>query len=237
LTKADIAAAIVMSLGLPVLFIGSMGWVGRGWTWIFERLAALLGFAGGVGVQTIRFGSLIQFQLPHFNVVAPQPGNALWWITLVVSVVAVLVSLLFRDAFLPFAYALRLAAMVQGTALLFFRAAPWPFPYELTGYVTGMLLAGATVIALVPILLGLTYYIMDVRLLQKLGLTAAIMGHLLLFVPLQYAVQSYVIAHGSLLFLPISFILFGVLPEIMIFVAFYGWGMSWSGCVPRGRRE
>ena len=98
-------------------------------------------------------------------------------------------------------------------------------------------MAGATVVALVPIVLGLTYYIIDVGLLQKIGLTLAVMGHLLVFIPLQYALQSYVVAHGSLLFLPISFILFGLLPEIMIFIAFYGWGMSWPAREPRGRRE
>ena len=97
--------------------------------------------------------------------------------------------------------------------------------------------AALTTIAIVPLVLGLTYYVVDTRLRQKLGLTAAAMGHLLVFVPLQYALQSYVIARGSLLLMPLCFVLFALLPEVMIFIALYGWGMSWPSRRLRGRRE
>jgi hypothetical protein len=237
LRSSDVLVAIVLGVGMSAGFVASLGWVGRGWTWAFERMAAPLGFTAGVSGTAFTVGSFVQFQIPHFNVTALPPSSMLWWVTLIVTVVVVAVSFLFRDAFLPLAYALRLAAAVQATALIFFRFAPWPFPYELGGYVTGMLLAGATVIGLVPIVLGLTYHVIDVTFLQKVGLSLAIMGHLLLFVPLQYALQSAVVAYGSLLFLPLSFILFGLLPEIMIFIALYGWGMSWTVREPRGRRQ
>jgi hypothetical protein len=46
-----------------------------------------------------------------------------------------------------------------------------------------------------------------------------------------------VIARGSLLFLPTSFMLFGLLPEIMVVIALYGWGMSWPRRRPRVSRQ
>jgi hypothetical protein len=34
---------------------------------------------------------------------------------------------------------------------------------------------------------------------------------------------------GGMIYLPILFVLFGLPIEVMIFIAFYGWGMSWKG--------
>ena len=97
-----------------------------------------------------------------------------------------------------------------------------------------MQVAALAAIAIIPLMLGLTYYVIDARFRQKLGLTLAAMGHLIVFVPLQYMLQSYIIAHGSLLLMPLCFALFALLPEVMIFIALYGWGMSWPSRQLRG---
>lgn len=237
LTAADIVLAIVMGFGLSGAVLWSMPWFGRGWTWGFDRLAAPLGFAAGVGVRAVDLPAGFHFQLPFFNAPALAPTPTLLWVTLVVTVVAVVVSFFLRDAFLPLAYAVRLAAVVQTTALIYFGLAHASLPYDLPGYITGMELTGVALLVLSPIVLGLTFYIIDVTFLQKLMLTAAVVVHLAVFIPLQYVSQSYLLAHGSLLFLPVLFMFFGLLPEIMIFIALFGWGMSWPAREQRGRRE
>lgn len=236
LRAADVVTSIVLAVATSAVFVLELSLVGRVWTWIFARVAGPLGFSG-IRFHTIDIGSIVEFQLPFFYVNAAAPTRLQWWITLIVTVVVALVSLLLRDKLLPLGYALRLAALVQTTALLFFLINPWPFPYDLPGYVTSMQVAALTAMALIPLLLGLTYYVIDARFTQKLGLTLAVMGHLLLFVPLQYMLQSYIIAHGSLLLMPLCFALFALLPEVMIFIAFYAWGMSWPSRQLRARRE
>jgi hypothetical protein len=236
LRAADVVLSIVLAVGTSAVFVLELDLVGRLWTWIFTLVARPLGFPG-VRFHTIDIGSIVEFHLPFFYMHAAAPTRLQWWITLIITVIVALVSFLFRDRFLPLGYALRLAALVQVTALLFFLIKPWPFPYDLPGYVTTMQVAAMTAMALVPLLLGLTYYVVDARFTQKLGLTLAVMGHLMIFVPLQYMLQSYIIAHGSLLLMPLCFALFGLLPEVMIFIAFYAWGMSWPSRQLRARRE
>jgi hypothetical protein len=100
-----------------------------------------------------------------------------------------------------------------------------------------MLLLGATLIGVVPLVFGLTFYVIDVSWSRKVGLTVLVMAHLAVLVPLQYALQAALIVHGSLIVLPLLFILFGLLPEIMVLIAWYGWGMSWPSARARGRRQ
>ena len=236
LRAADLVIAVVLGIGGSAIFVFELSLVGRAWSWAFAHLAGPLGFAG-IRVHEIEIGSVIAFQLPFFFVGANAPTRLQWWITLIVTVVVTLVSLLFRDRWLPLGYALRLAALVQTTALVFFLIKPWPFPYDLAGYITTMQVAAVAAIAIIPLVLGLTYYVIDARFRQKLGLTLAVVAHLLVFVPLQYMLQSYIIARGSLLLMPLCFSLFALLPEVMIFIALYAWGMSWPSRQLRGRRE
>lgn len=236
LRTADVVIAAVLSIGASAIFLLELSVLGRAWTWAFAWLAAPLGFSG-IRVHEIDIGSLVALQLPFFVVAATAPTRLQWWITLIVTAIVTLVSFLFRDRWLPLGYALRLAALVQATALVFFVINPWPFPYDLAGYITTMQVAAIAAIAIMPFILGLTYYVIDARFRQKVGLTLAIVGHLFVFVPLQYTLQSYIIARGSLLLMPLCFALFALLPEVMIFIALYAWGMSWPSRQLRGRRE
>lgn len=52
--------------------------------------------------------------------------------------------------------------------------------------------------------------------------------HLLLFVPQQY-ILHVVLLHKSVLFMPLLYFVFGPFLDILAFVGFYSWGMSWSG--------
>jgi hypothetical protein len=93
------------------------------------------------------------------------------------------------------------------------------------------------VLLVIPVLLALTFYVIDVGVLRKIVLTVVMLGHLLVFVPLQYAVHAWLVVHGTLLLLPVLFLLFGLLPEVMVLIALYGWGMSWRAQRARTRRE
>jgi hypothetical protein len=54
-----------------------------------------------------------------------------------------------------------------------------------------------------------------------------------LFIPLQYLLHACIL-RVSLLFLPILYLAFGPFLDVVVFIAFYSWGMSWS---PKLRRS
>jgi hypothetical protein len=73
----------------------------------------------------------------------------------------------------------------------------------------------------------LTYYIFDFGLLKKAFLTAVTMVHLALFLPLQVLLQALFL-QKTVLFMPVLYIIFGMPVNILIIIAFYSWGMTWS---------
>jgi hypothetical protein len=91
----------------------------------------------------------------------------------------------------------------------------------------GLLAFGVVVLVLIPFLAALTFNIFDFLLWQKLLLGSLIVGHLIVLLPLQAALHAWIIFRGSLLAMPVLFLLFGVLLILFAYVALYGWGMSW----------
>jgi len=82
-------------------------------------------------------------------------------------------------------------------------------------------------IGLVPILYAFTFYLLNFTLLQKVLLTVITVAHLVLFVPQQY-ILHVILLHRSVLFMPLLYFVFGPFLDILAFVGFYSWGMSWS---------
>jgi hypothetical protein len=60
------------------------------------------------------------------------------------------------------------------------------------------------------------------------------MTHLALFLPLQVLCQALFL-QKTVLFMPVLYIVFGLPVNILIIVAFYSWGMSWSFRSPNSR--
>jgi hypothetical protein len=130
------------------------------------------------------------------------------------------------DTQLPFVYLVRAFAVIQGSALIYTAVTHRPFPHDPSEYCASMLLFGMIFIGVIPGILGFTFYIFDVSILQKIVLPALTMAHLTLFIPLQYLAHACIL-HVSLLFLPILYFAFGPLVDVIVFIGFYSWGMSW----------
>lgn len=236
LTAVDVALAAALATLTTVAYALVLPSLGAAWTRLFAWLAGPLGL-GRVVTREASVGPFVRFAVPAFTAGAAVPTRVEWWVGLLVTLLALLATVPMRGRRLPLAYAVRFAAAVQCTALLFFALSPARFPYDLAVYVWGMMAVGAMVIGIVPLLLGLTFYLIDVSWSRKVGLTLLTMAHLAVLVPLQYALQSAIIVRASLLVMPLCFVLFALLPEVMVLVALFGWGMSWEPGRARGRRQ
>jgi hypothetical protein len=235
--RAMIGGELTLARGLeifvlPVLLaagvVALMPFIATLWTFLFERLREPLGLPGTIGRDVISFGGLMSIAFPYPTATVAVPDSFQWTVVGLFTAALLLISILLPGRWLPLTYALRFAAVVQGTALVVFAIPGAHFPYSLPMYALGFLRMGAVMLVLVPVVLGLVYFPFDVPLWRKLLVVALIVGHAVVLIPLQTLLHVALSWRLSALVMPTMFFVFGVLVEIFAFVAFYGWAMSWS---------
>jgi hypothetical protein len=220
-----------------IALLGTVSWiallptVGRFWGHILAFWGARLELKSEVILVPQGWGSHIHFALPCFGLAAGPPSGTAWWITTGVTVLAFIASFLLAEEALPWAYLIRAFCLLQATALVYFAVASARFPHDLPGYTVSMLVFSCILIGLVPVLYAFTFYLLNFSLVQKLLLTLATVAHLVLFVPQQYMLHIYLV-HASVLFMPVLYFVFGPFLDILAFVGFYSWGMSWKAPEP-----
>jgi hypothetical protein len=171
--------------------------------------------------------------VPYFSV---NPGPTTGWTWFAVAAGTALLFLVSfkipKDTCLPFVYLTRALCLIQSTALIYTFGGR-SFAHDPAQYCADMLLFGIVFIGLLPLLLALTFYIFDVSFAKKIALTVLAMAHLALFIPLQYLLHACIL-HVSTLFLPVLYFAFGPFLDVIAFIGFYSWGMSWSAprCSP-----
>ncbi len=224
---AKLVPASLLALLLFAAYLLLLGPLARLWVGMLEFWRGAVDLPGHVSLVPYDFYGLLRFDVPFLHYGSGLPGSALWWGGLAFVLVIGLGSFAVPLRWLPLRYVLRLLAFFQAGAQLFFGLWPWAFPYDGSGYVHGMLIADLMLISLIPVMLGFTYFVLDFSLWRKALLALLTMLHMLVLVPLQYVVHAYVIHHLSLLFMPLMFFVFGLTVNVLVFISFYAWGVSW----------
>jgi hypothetical protein len=224
---------LVLSLGGFALFLAALPWIGRLWQFLFEWMRAFLAINAPLGDQQFSLPGGIAFTLPVLAVNTPLPGASALRAAAFIATLLAAGSFALPARFTPLKYFIRLLAILQATAIGFFALSPDPFPYRLQDHVFLLQTAGLVVIGLVPLVLGLTLHVFDLGLGRKMLLTVAIAGHLVVFLPLKVMVHIWLVLHGTAVLMPVLFLVFGLLLDVMVFVGFYGWALSWGGELER----
>lgn len=143
-----------------------------------------------------------------------------------VIVVAWALSLRLRGRWLPAQYLIRVLCVVQALALLYFWFAPMPFPHQLLSHVTDLLDAGFLLMLAIPVLMALGYYPLQISWQAKVVHTLLILLFFVVMVPQQALVHLLILQHLSVVFMPVLYLCFGALFDMMVFVALYAWAAS-----------
>lgn len=221
-----LAAALLVLAFWLLLFVARFG-VARLWLAIMDFWRSVVGMGGSASLVAYEMGGL-RFEVPYLSFAAGMPGELAWLIGAGITAVVLVVSLFLPHRLLPLSYFLRIAGFFQATAQVYFHFWGEHFPYSGDGYVHGTMIAGLFLLALIPPLLGFTYYLFDFSLGRRIGLTAAMMGHLVIMIPLQYFLHAWLMHHASLLVMPVLFFIAGLPLNVMVFIALFGWGFSWQ---------
>ncbi|CAN7407005.1 hypothetical protein LJR189_002478 [Acidovorax delafieldii] len=144
----------------------------------------------------------------------------------VLTVVAWGLALRLRGRWLPAQYLVRVLCVVQALALLYFWFAPMPFPHLVLNHVMDLLDAGYLLILAIPVLMALGYYPLQISWQAKVVHTLLILLFFGVMVPQQAMVHLLVLQHLSVVFMPLLYLCFGALFDMMVFVALYAWAAS-----------
>lgn len=220
-------------IGLPLLFdlilLAFLPQVMQFWQWLTAWSIAASNVPADLSSQVIAGWPLRPLiALPWLELSATVPSYWQWWLNCVACVVLLVLSFLINKENTPMRYVLRLIVIVHGSACLFFALYPAGFTHSLPEYHHTCLETVLILTFLVPWIHSITFNILNKPIVEKILLTAISMAYLLLEAPLHYFLAALVMHFGSLMFMPMLFILFSLMLNVMMLIAFYAWAMSWE---------
>lgn len=127
---------------------------------------------------------------------------------------------------LPLKYLVRLLCTVHFIALLFFWLVPLQFPYTLGAHLAEVVQIGYLLLLAIPVMLAIGYYLLPARLVDKLLHTIIILAYFILVIPHKVVLHALILHHGSLLTMPLLYVCFGTVFDILLFIALYSWAVS-----------
>lgn len=154
------------------------------------------------------------------------PDQNIWLATAMLTFVAFALTSKLDKEKLPLKYLVRILCFIQTLSLVFFLVAPSQFPYSVSDHVGDILSAGHILMFVTPIMLALGYYLLQVRAVVKVLHTILILGYFVVMIPHQVVLHALILHHFSSLFMPILYICFGAVFDVLIFVALYSWAAS-----------
>ncbi len=217
---------VILPTVFAVAMFVSLEYLLEAWRMLFVWLHSPLGLEG-VSTRVTELVPRLFIAIPFYNAQAAWPSDSQLIIGWIVTIVLAVVGVLLRGRALPLGYLLRGIAIIQLSAQIWFTLAEPPFAYTLPEYIGGLLQSGIVILLLSPFMVALTFFVFDFPLLHKFALATLLLLHLAVMIPLQASIHAWIISNASLLAMPVLFLVFGVLLDIFVYVALYGWGMSW----------
>ena len=214
------AVELLLMAALPcAALVAAKPWLMGFWhsviLWWSERLALPLGL-----VRTGDTESL-EWLASYAGALVPSPSTGVISAALVIGAFAS--TWWMSDRQVPLKYLVRLLCVVQASALLFFMFVPTNFPYSMTGHLASMLNAGYYLMLAIPPLLALGWGVLRVPLHQKLLYPVLMLAYFALMLPHKALLHAVVVQHFSALYMPLLYLCFGAVLDLMVFVALYSW--------------
>ena len=156
----------------------------------------------------------------------PMPSMSALWITAVITLAGLALSLTMKGASLPLKYPLRIVCIVQLITVAYFWWSPGNFPYSIARHSEELMTIGFVIMISTPVMLAVGYYILNQNIWVKLFHTALILLFFTIMIPHQVLAQAFIMQHLSILFMPLLYICFGAVFDALVFVALYSWAAS-----------
>jgi hypothetical protein len=222
----NVAASLALLVFFSAIWLSVLPRVCEFWKRVLAWGVLVLPLHARIDVAERQFGFL-HLKIPYLRLAAILPTLGVWSLTCFVTLLLYAATYLMPKNLTPVAYLSRGILIIQGSALVYFALWPIRFPHTPDQYMESLVTAMLALISVVPSLYALTYYIFDFGLWKKALLTLMTMVYLALFLPPQLLLQALVL-QTTVLFMPVLYIVCGMLMNVLLIIAFYSWGMTWS---------
>ena len=165
--------------------------------------------------------------IPYPVAIVSLPTDLHFVIAFAIVICTLVVTRFFPQEFIPVAYILYLICFIIVTSIIFFYFNE-DYHFDYSGNVLGNVVLGLQFLLLVPWILGLTFNIFHFSPIRKLLLPAMCILYFYFFYPFQALFYVVMLNKCSLLALPVLHFMFTMFLNVMIFIAFYAWGISWE---------
>lgn len=221
-----VTGVLLLPLGFDLALWLSRHVLSGAWATLFAFWVQRLELTGRVERRSFGPAEVDVF-LPHLEVPARPVSGALWACALGVTLALLFLSGRLPDSQIPLRYLLRLVAVLQGTALAYFAFPSSAPPYTTPEYLDGMLDSAAWLLVLVPWIHGVVYHLFEFSLARKVAFTLLTLAFISVATPFQVMLHAYLLAAGSVLFMPVLYLLGGTWLLVFGCIALYGMAMSW----------
>jgi len=220
---------LLQSILLPLAFCGALIWAH---TYLFEFWRNCILFWASIldiPLQTAAVTNEVSglgLNWPPGDARMYLPGPELWLLTFSATVLIFLVSFKMNRALVPLKYIIRIICSIQAVSLLYFMLFPNLFPYTISSHLSDMTSMGYVLLIASPIMLAFGYYVIDVSVTSKILHTLIILTYFIVMIPHQSVLHILILQHFSIMFMPVLYLCFGALFDVLIFVALYSWVVS-----------
>lgn len=223
----NVLTSISLFLVFSAVWVAVLPALCRFWNHFLTLTLRFLPLNGTLEVASHRFSNSYWLEIPYLRIYSVLPSFWTWSLTCGVTLMLLAATFLLPRQLVPVIFLSRGILLVQGTALFYFALWPVHFPHAPDSYMEALVSSGIGLISVVPLLFALTYYIFDFGLWKKALLTALTITHLTVFLPFQVVLQALVL-QITVLFMPVLYIIFGMPVDVLLIIAWYSWGMTWS---------
>jgi len=219
--RLGIGLALGTAVGLTLAVWAAEPWIAQVWQHVIAGWTSRLGIA----LSLVQDGSASHWLNAGGNDTL-RPGRVAG-VTAAALVIAGWGSTLWMpDRLTPLKYAIRVLCAVQASAIAWFALAPGSFPYTAGAHLGAMLASGYSLMLVIPSLLAFGYVLLDLPLHRRLLGPPGVLAFFLLEVPHKAVLHVWLVQQFSLLLMPVLYLFFGLLFDVMLFIALYSWMVS-----------
>ena len=225
LNRWRLAADVLVLTLISVALWRGLAALGRLWGHAFNFWMAHTGLPARVG-EIVESGSGGWLPWIPVSVATLLPTSAIWWGSVGVCVAVWICTLFMNRERLPSIYFLRLLVLVHASALIYFYGWPDRLPIPVAEYLSTLFRQSMVVVLLLPALFGLVLFPFALSVGVRYGAVVVGVVFVMLVAPLQAACIAWVLHVGSILMLPVLFLFFGFLPQLIGLMGIYGFALS-----------